>query len=157
MLALLKLIPLKDWFYCTVICALLGGFVTYTIHERHIGEARIIAADTRAALVAQAKDKAIEAAAQDASNAIGVVYEKAVAIPSVADLGVVCHAPARSQLSQAPVNQSGATDSANSPVGPPYDPTGPALTVGRNADSQIRALQDQLKVLVDAMNGVLPK
>jgi len=39
MLALLKLVPFKDWVYLSLILALLGGFAAYTIHERRIGAA----------------------------------------------------------------------------------------------------------------------
>lgn len=40
--ALLKLVPLKDWVYLSLILALLGGFGAYTIHERHLGAAHEI-------------------------------------------------------------------------------------------------------------------
>lgn len=44
MLALLKMVSIKDWLYAGLIVALLGGFGWYTIHERSIGEAHEIAA-----------------------------------------------------------------------------------------------------------------
>jgi hypothetical protein len=157
MFAFLGAIPIKDWIYGGLIVALLAGFGVYTIHERHEGAASIEAADARTAAVAAAKDKAIEAAAQTASNNIGTVYEKAVAIPAVADLGVSCVrnvAPAGSQLSKAAGSGPGAAQAApvvGSSVA--FDPSGAALTVGRDDDALIAALQRQVQVLLDAMNG----
>jgi hypothetical protein len=42
--ALLALVPIKDWVYLSLILALIGGFVSYTIHERHLGAAHEVAA-----------------------------------------------------------------------------------------------------------------
>lgn len=155
--ALLALVPVKDWIYGGLIVALLAGFGIYTVHERHEGAAKIEAADARTAAVAVTKDKAIEAAAQTASNNIGETYEKAVAIPAIADLGISCvrnFAPASGQLPKTADSGSGAAQAA--PVvgsSPAFDPSGPTLTVGRDDDALIAALQHQVKVLLDAMNG----
>lgn len=40
----LALIPTKDYIYAAIIVALLAGFGWYTIHERHIGAAKEVAA-----------------------------------------------------------------------------------------------------------------
>jgi hypothetical protein len=55
MLALLKLVPLKDWIYLSLIVALLGGFVSYTIHERDIGKAHELAVLKKSSDELQAK------------------------------------------------------------------------------------------------------
>jgi hypothetical protein len=108
-------------------------------------------------MVAEAKDKAIEAAGQAAANTIGEVYEKAVRIPAVDDLGVVCHTTRSSGVSQAADNQRSPDATPARTDGPSFDPTGAALTVGRDADALIAALQAQILDLVARMNGSVAK
>lgn len=43
----LALIPTKDWIYLSLIIAVLIGFGSYTIHERHVGAAKEVAALTK--------------------------------------------------------------------------------------------------------------
>ncbi len=62
MTALLKLVPLKDWVYLSLILVLMGGFVSYTIHERHLGAAHEIAALKKSSDELQAKAAAHVAA-----------------------------------------------------------------------------------------------
>lgn len=152
MLAFLKLIPTKDYLYGAAILTLLIGFGVYTHHERVVGEARIEAQDAKLAAAEKAKNEALESAAQAASNNIGVTYEKAVAIPPVADLGVVCHTTSRGQLPQTAQGGSGAA--GTTPViggGATFDPSGAALTVGRDDDALILALQSQIRALLAEM------
>ena len=154
MFAFLKLIPLKDYLYGAAILALLVAFGAFTLHERQVGMNKIEAADAKVAAAAIARDKAVEAAAQSASNNIGLIYEKAVAIPPVASLGVVCHAPSGGVVPKTPQGGSGTSGAA--PVvggGPAFDPSGPALTVGRNDDALILALQNEVKTLMTEMAG----
>lgn len=47
-LALLKLIPLKDWVYVAAIVAIVSVFTWYTVHERHVGATHELAAVTKA-------------------------------------------------------------------------------------------------------------
>lgn len=56
-LALLRLIPSKDWLYIAAIVALLSSFTAYTIHERHVGAAHQLAAVARASAKAEAAAK----------------------------------------------------------------------------------------------------
>jgi hypothetical protein len=53
-LALLKLIPLKDWLYIAAIVAIISLFVGYTMHERHVGAVHELAAVTKAGAKAEA-------------------------------------------------------------------------------------------------------
>jgi hypothetical protein len=155
MIALLGLISTKDWVYLGVILSLLVGAGAYTVHERHVGEAKIVAADRRAALVAQAKDKAIEVAETNALTNAGAVYEKAVTIPPVGDLGLECVrniAPSRGQVS-APAGGAapGATQTVDGGSGSTFDPSGELLTRARQADAQITYLQSEIAALRKAM------
>ena len=73
MLAFLRLVPLKDWLYAGIIAALLICFGLYTGHEREVGAARILEADTAALVKATAKAKAetdrLQAKAYEAEHA----------------------------------------------------------------------------------------
>jgi hypothetical protein len=149
--ALLALVPLKDGVYGSIIVALLAGFGWYTVHERNEGAAKIVAADKRTVLVAEAKDKAIVVAAQDASNQIGVVYEKAVSIPAIADVGLVCESPHSNPV---PGTADYKPENPGAPAQPSsgvFDPSGGVLTLLRDDDAQINALIDQVDALTDTM------
>lgn len=156
MLALLKLVPLKDWLYLSLIVALLGGFASYTIHERHVGEAKIEAAEAKAVTKANdvvAKD---DAAAATTESTDAIIYEKAVAVPALGDIGIVCKRASGSVSLPAPDSQqrTDARDAAaDSPVGPAYDPSGAALTRAAQADAQIVYLQGRVHELEAQMNG----
>ena len=91
MLALLKLVPLKDWIYGAIIVALLAAFGVYTVHERHIGEQKIEAADARAAKAQAVKVQTTEHTAQESVNASVKTYQAAVAAPSLPAPRILCH------------------------------------------------------------------
>jgi hypothetical protein len=150
MLALLKLIPLKDWFYAALLIA--AGILCFHFYKD--GEAKVAAADTKVAIAAIVRDQAITAAAQAKSTSIGVIYEKAVVVPPVADLGIVCHAPISRPVPEATVS-TGSPPSPAPVIGssPAFDPTGPALTIGRDDDALIAALQAEIQALLNAMSG----
>ena len=44
MIALFKLIPLKDWLYVAAILTVIVGLTSYTVHERRVGAAHEVAA-----------------------------------------------------------------------------------------------------------------
>lgn len=144
-------LSIKDYLYLTLLIALVSGFFAWSVHERHIGRDAIVAADQRTALVAIAKDKAIEAAAQTKTDTI---YEKFnVPIPAVADLGIVCVAPRSGRVPEATDHKPGTDSTPDGGAGHTYDPSGEALTRAAEADKQIMALDAQIQVLVDSMNG----
>lgn len=147
-------IGLKDYLYGGAIVVLSGGFLWYTVHERHEGAEKIAAEVKHTAMVAEAKDKQIEATAQAASTSIGEVYEKAVTVPAVGDIpGVVCNDSASGKVpgpaKSGPENY-GPADSAE---GHDFNPSGQILTRARDADDQIIALQAQVNALVAAMQA----
>jgi hypothetical protein len=156
MFALLGLVPVKDWIYGGIIAALLAGFGWYTLHERSVGAQKVVSADTKAAAVAEKRDAAITATAQAASTQIGNTYAKDLDTPVVAPPHVLCERPA-STGSELPQTSSGAggADGAPAVPGPGQVDIGPPLVaVGSDADDQVRALQAEIQVLLDAMNGV---
>lgn len=145
-LALLKLIPLKDWLWALLVVVISVGFVTYTVHERHVGAAKIEAADSRAAAAQVAHNKIVEDTALETINVTAKKYEATIASPPVDSphvfvrlashpgsvpeaTGSACSAPAAAAVSAADT-----TD-----IGPGLD------TAGRDADAEITALQAIIK------------
>lgn len=143
MLALLKLIPLKDWIYAGIIAALLGLFGWYTVHERNIGKADVVAVDNKAAAKQVAHNVVVESTALETINVIAQKYSASIASP-IADsphvivryvtrpagavpaaAGSACSAPSTADVS--------ATDTTD--IGPGLD------TAGRDADAEVIALQ----------------
>lgn len=154
-MALLSLIPFKDWVYGAIIASLLVAFGVYTHHERVLGEQKIVAIDAKAAAAAEAKVKAATDAAQLTEIHNAVVYKQIISSPLVADTGLVCKRAA-APGSTVPPAGSGSGAAAGSPVadsgsGSAFDPSGAILTRGRDADAQISYLQNRVKELEGQM------
>lgn len=147
MLALLKLVPVRDWLYAAVIAVLLAFFGWFTVHERDEGRAVILAADKKLADAVAEKNLLKEQAAQAASNQVSQVYEKAIAVPAVGDLGLVCHAPGSAPVSQGPEYRPDVTHKADIGSQGSFDPSGPILTLLRDDDAQIDGLIDTVELL----------
>lgn len=150
-LALFKLLSLKEWL---VIAALLALFFGGVWLYRH-GEHRIEAQDARITKAAQETDKRVAAAAQVTETQSAIIYKQAVAIPAVADIGIVCHAPSRSVVPPAVPGAAATTNNATADggSGPTFDPSGAILTRAAQADAQIEYLQRRIKELETEMNG----
>jgi hypothetical protein len=147
MLALLKLIPLKDYVYGAIIAGLLISFGAYTLHERHVGEQKIETAVADAVATQQAKNKAVESTALGEVNVAVQKYIVAVAAPSVAAPHIVCHASSGGAVSGA-TGSSGAGDGssavpAESTV--PFDPAPGILANDKQADAQVTLLQSYVR------------
>lgn len=74
-LNLLKLVPIKDWLYCALGSAILTGFVAYTMHERHLGAAKVTAAEQAATVKAEQKAAIDTKALQDKADKAQANYE----------------------------------------------------------------------------------
>ena len=156
MLALI--LPLLEKFWKPLAGALLvGGFLTWLIvHERNIEHAKDATVDARAvthANTAVAKDDAT-AATEESHNAI--IYEKAVAVPAVGDIGVLCQRTARGRVPlsapDAGKTASAGNAAADSTVGPGKDISGAILTRAHDAVAQILYLQGRIAELEKQMN-----
>lgn len=150
MLALLKLIPWKDVAYLAVILGLVGWIY-------HKGEAHVEAQDKQVATAAQTQVAKIDATAQTTESQNAIIYEKAVIIPAVGDIGVEC---VRQSASSGSLPAAGAgkgtaasQPSANGGSGREYDPSGALLTRAHQADAQITYLQGRVRELESQMNG----
>lgn len=155
MLALLKLIPFKDWVYGGIIAALLVGFGVYTHHERVIGATKEAGAVTKVAVKAEAKVTAANVAAQTTETTNAKTYDQTIAAPPVLDLSVVCQ---RTYASSDHVSQAGSVaasgageQSVEHPSGPAFDPSGPLLERARIADAQVTYLQGRVHELEKQM------
>lgn len=156
--------PIKMYLYGALAALLLGLGIAAYVHVLHVGEAKIEAKDkvieeqrTAIANAAELHTKDVQALAQKLSDDIGETFETTIAKPIVDSPHVVCVKPAAtsrgSQLPGASGSAPGDHGEANGPsqdsgdIGPPLD------IVGRDADAQITALQEQVQTLIDAMNG----
>lgn len=153
MLALLKLIPLKDWLYGGIIIAILSLFGWYTVHERNIGKADVHAVDAKLAAKQDAYNKLLESTELETVNVIAQKYQAAITAPIPDSPHVVCVIPRPDILPQASAGP-GSIDVApdlsisdSVDIGPPLD------TVGRDADAQVTALQDIIKAQQALSNG----
>lgn len=155
MLALLKLVPLRDWLYIGLITAILAAFGLYTVHERHIGRDEALAPVAVLAQKAKLQIAVGSATATALETAHGKTYDAAHSQPAVANSGIVCRNASGSAVPEAkPGSSPGADrqapDSANRPT---YDPSGAVDTRGRDADAQIIYLQGRVHELEDQMNA----
>ncbi|HEY5212260.1 MAG TPA: hypothetical protein VIJ38_04480 [Acidobacteriaceae bacterium] len=96
---MLSLIPFRDWVYLGIIAVLVIGGITFTVHERHIGEQKIEAADARAksALDAEVKTQTatLQAAADKAAGDRDATQKSFDAYVAAHPVGAVfvCHNP----------------------------------------------------------------
>lgn len=146
--------PIRLIIELVMACAIITGSVFYYRHVEDLGEAKIVALDRKLSEEVKTHNADLDKLAQAQSNSISVIYEKAVAVPNVGDLGVMCVTPGRGRV------PTGTTDrpqtAGRTPVvggATAFDPSGEILTVGRNDDALIAALQAQVADLVARMNG----
>lgn len=153
MLAFLKLLNPKEWLIAGALIALAyGGFWVYSRGEDHVK-----AVDAKLAAIDQKKVVAVETAAQTTESHNADVYKQTVTAPPAASLGIRCvREPARTVSLPAPLAGTGAPASDSNTdggVGPPYDPSGAALTRAHQADAQIIYLQARIRELETEMQG----
>jgi hypothetical protein len=148
----LKSIPAKDWLYIAAIAALL----VFGLHERHVGAAKVIARATQAQAVAVKKVDTAQTGAASTEKQAGVVYvEKAVRIPAIGDIGVVCKRSGGGQVPATAGSQPAAAHQqpADGGAGPAFDPSGALLRRAAAADAQIAYLQARVKLLEHEMES----
>jgi hypothetical protein len=145
MLALLKLIPLKDILWA----AALIGAVWFVYHK---GELRIEEKDAALRAAAIALNKASAQLADIKEIQIERTYTHIVEAPPVASTGLVCHAAAAVKPN---TPTGGPEDPAKTNVLPTgsFDPSGPILTLLRDADAQVSALIDTVFALEAELQG----
>lgn len=149
MLALLKLIPLKDYIYGSAIVALLIGFGVYTAHERGIGKAAEVALVTKAAAVQAALATEKTQHGLDNATQAEKLFVSVDSLPAPADAphlivrqctAIRATVPA---ASGAGVSVPAADSSVEHPQGVDI---GPGLDViGRDGDAEVAYLQTLLK------------
>jgi hypothetical protein len=146
MLALLsKLVPIRDWIYLGAFVALLAAFGCYTVHERHIGEQKIVAADKRAADKQAAAVAKVESDASTAIRSMQAAYNAALAAPVSPAPRLVCYAASADRggvrADAAPSGRSHAAAAVPAESTIPFDPAPAVIGDARDADAQIALLQ----------------
>jgi hypothetical protein len=140
---------IKDALYGIVIVAL-GVFLWhYHSLQNAVDTAKVVAASAKQVVQVD------QSAAKSTETQNALIYKQAIAIPAIADLGLVCQrasgsqVPAPNPVAAAPIGER----PADGPVGPPYDPSGAVESRGRAADAQIIYLQTRVHELETEMNN----
>ena len=155
MLALLKLIPFKDWCYGALIVALIAAFGAYTIHERHVQAAKDAAKDAALAQKQIAHNEKVETHADQQLTVATAAFHVAVStpVPAAAVPHIVCSttAPAATVPSHGSA-ASGGNDAAHVPSESdvPFDPAPQVVQDGRDADAQVALLQAYVNACIGA-------
>ncbi len=155
MLALLKLIPFKDWCYLAFIVGLLTAFASWSIHERHIQAAKDAATDAALAKAQIAQSIKVETHADQQVTAAVKTYDQAVAtpVPLVNIPRIVCSAtitPAAVPGDGSPTGRSDGTTRVPEESTVPFNPAPAIAADGRDADAQVKLLQAYIQSCVDA-------
>lgn len=148
MLALLKLVPLKDWLYCALLVFVLICVGLYTHHERAVGAAKLTAAAQRAVIAQKIETEKVIKNANLQIQAAALAAHAAVAAPPIDSPHVwvqKCPAnrprtvPADSRPQS--IVHAPAADTGSHPID-----VGPGLdTIGRDADAEIVYLQSYIQ------------
>jgi hypothetical protein len=140
--------PVLHYVYGAIIALLIGGFVTYTIHERNVGEAKIVALDKAHSAELAKKDQTIADTAQLQLIDVGTHEKIALAAPPIADTGLVCVAPSNTPAPAAAESnsESGQVEQLSSGS---FDPSGQLLTLLRDDDTRINDLVGTVNILTD--------
>ena len=156
MLALLKLIPLKDYLWAALVAGLLVWFNVHNHNERAAGAQEALAPVAVLAQKVKTEVAVGTAVAQTTESSNAQKYKAAVAAPAPRYLGIVCHRDTGS--SAVPEANPGVTTPAGIPAddsggGPGYDPSPAALERAAQADAQITYLQGRVKELEAQMEA----
>lgn len=145
----------SNWLSVAALVALLTGFILYSNHERNIGAARIVAQDAKLAAADRQHNADVKALADSLSIKAGDTYVAVVRTPIPDSPVVLCQHPAKTArvVPGAAVHTGLPDDAAHGAEGHTLN-IGPALdTIGRDADAKIIALQTEVRLLVNAMQG----
>lgn len=132
---------IKSYLIAALAVVLLSGFVWYTFHERHVEHAKDVAVATKVVAAVSKQDTVIAAkAGTEVSNA-SQVYKQTLQLSPLPPVGIVCEPTGGYAVpGPAPAGPDADAPTARA-IGPRFDPSGQALTVGRDADAQVAALQ----------------
>lgn len=148
-------LPLKDWLYGGAIIILLIAFGLYTSHERGVGADKVRAQDAKLDAAAVQHSLDVAALADKKTTTNGDNYVAAINAPIPDSPRVVCKRAVAPVVMPEAASRPGLPDAAaNGAEATTVDIGAPIDTVGRDADAKIIALQNQVRILVDAMNGV---
>lgn len=144
---------MSNWLTLGALLALLAGFGWYTHHERELGRAEVQAKDAKLAAADRQHNADVKALADAKSAKAGETYIATTQLPATHVPSVVCQRPRPAHVLPATAADSGVpADSAHGGETVTLD-IGPALDAGRNADALITALQTEVIILRDAMQG----
>lgn len=135
------LAPYRAYLIAGLLVLALVGVGRFAAHERSVEHAKDVAVATKAVAKVEKQDAIITSDASTRVQHDQLIYKQVVSMPAVGDLGVVCRASGGDTMPGAAGSADGGDRSNTRSVGSAFDPTGEALTVGRDADAKIMALQ----------------
>jgi hypothetical protein len=161
-MGILASIGVQGFLYIALVTGALGGFAYFVHHERELGAAAVAAADQRTVAVAQERDTAVQTAAVLQTSIAEGKYDKIIKTPvvGIAPFKLYHDALCVDPVSATPASASsgdshavsGATDRGSNQALP--DLATGLVTIGRNADAQITALQAEVAALrLEMQNG----
>lgn len=145
-------LPIRDYLYAGAIVILLIAFMLFVHHERSVGEAKVVAADQKAVAAQVERNTAVQAIASVATQLASQTYEHTIAAPVAHVAPIKCLRLSALRSEPVPVTVS-STDSGNAtpvsrsadiasaPAIPGPDLATALVTIGRDSDAQIKALQ----------------
>ena len=145
-------IPLKDYLYAAAIAVLLIAFGLFVHHERSVGAAKVVAADQKAVAAQVERNTAVQTVAGVATQLAQVTYEHTIVAPVAAVAPIRClrlSAQRSSAVPPAPGSAGGRdvapvsaiADNGSVKTVPGHDLATALVTIGRDSDAQIKALQ----------------
>jgi hypothetical protein len=165
MLALIKLIPLKDWIYTAIIIVL--AFFLWRVY--HAGEAKIEASDAKFAAAQVIKNQEVELRVKSGiADAVAKFQATPPPPPPAAQPSVVCYAPSSSKVPNRGLSASGGDGTggtisfSTAKADEGFDPA-PAISAdGQAADAEIIRLKSKVTLLQDTLktyqvNGLIAK
>jgi hypothetical protein len=138
--------PILHYIYGGIIAVLIASFIGYTVHEQHVGEAKIVALDKAHATELAKKDQVIADNAQLQLIDVGNHAKILLSSPPIANAGLVCVAPRSATTPAAAKNDGGSVQVGQLQSGS-FDPSGAILTLLSNDDIRINALIDTIEIL----------
>jgi hypothetical protein len=155
-------ISIRDYLYLAAILVLTIGAIMFVHHERSEGAAKVLAADAKAAQLQRQRDDALQVTAALATSTANGDYTREIAIP-VHDAPVpvrLCDAPRPEPVSEAAASaasgdvapERGSEDASATPELQRF--ADEAVTIARDDDAQVAALQKIITDLRTEMQGV---
>ena len=149
-------LPIRDYLYLGAILVILIGFGVFTHHERTVGAAAVVASDQKAVQAQRERDTALQTTTALATSVANGEYTREIEIP-ISDAPVpvgLCHAargdrtvPGAAAKDSSGISQAISGTEDASAIEQLQQFADAAVTIARDADAQVSALQADIQTL----------